>query len=106
MNLLAKILTFLLFIGPVLLAVMGWPLYGFVEKSKVLYLYPSFYVLTMVVFYLYLKGKLEDIKFKYAVWIVFVSFSWFIFDMLYGREANMNILFHSMALPAMYYILY
>lgn len=106
MNLLTKILTFLLFIGPVLLAVMGWPLYGFVEKSKVLYLYPSFYVLTVVVFWLYLKGKLKDIKFKYAVWIVFVSFSWFIFDKLYGREANMNVLFHSMALPAMYYIFY
>ena len=106
MRILAIFLTFLLFIGPVLSAVLGWPLYGFVEKSKVLYLYPSFYILFIVIIWSYLKGKLKDIRYKYAVLIIFVSFSWFIIDKICGREANLNILFHSMALPAMYFILY
>ena len=106
MNLLAKLLTFLLFIGPVVLAVMGWPLYGFVEKSKVLYLYPSFYILTIFVFVSFLQGKLKDKKYKYALWIVIITFLWYFIDKTLGREGNMNVLFHSMALPAMYYIFY
>ena len=106
MNLLVFVLTFLLFIGPVIMAVMGWPLYGFVEKSKVLYLYPSFYILTVVTFYFYFQKRLTDKKFKFAILIILVTFSWYFVDKILAREGNMNVLFHSMALPAMYYILY
>jgi hypothetical protein len=86
MNLLVFVLTFLLFIGPVIMAVMGWPLYGFVEKSKVLYLYPSFYILTVVTFYFYFQKRLTDKKFKFAILIILVTFSWYFVDKILARE--------------------
>lgn len=106
MSLLAYILTFLLFVGPVIMWSLGWPLYGFVEKSEHLFLYPSFYVLSIFILFSFVNGELYEKKYKYALLICLVTFSWFIIDKVLGREGNMNVLFHSMALPAMYYIMY
>lgn len=104
MNLVACFLTFLLFIGPVVLAVIGWPITGFSEKTTLLY--PSFYILCIIVLRSFLKRDLIEKKFKYALWIVFVSFSAFVLNRLFGRETSKNVLFQAMALPAMYYVMY
>jgi hypothetical protein len=103
---LAYILTFLLFIGPVVLAVMGLPIYGFSDNVKEVYLYPSFYILSIAVLIWQFQGELQNQKMKYAKWIIVTTFSWFFIQVFLGREGNKNVLFHSMALPAMYYIMY
>lgn len=103
MKILAYILTFLLFIGPVVLAVIGLPVEG---DMKVIYLYPSFYVLILVMFASFFKGKLAKPNYKWAIRIVIVVFSWFLVNKLLGRSNSKMILFNSMALPAMYYMFY
>ena len=101
MTLLAYILTFLLFIGPVVLAVIGWPVEG---DFKTVHLYPSFYILIVYVCIKYTKGELSEKKYKYAVWVLIVAFGWFLLNKVLGRSNGKVILFNSMALPAMYYI--
>lgn len=103
MNLLAYILTSLLFVGPVILAVVGWPVEG---DFKSVYLYPSFYILIVFVLVAFTKGNLKEKKYKYAVWILMVTIVWFLLNKVMGRSNSTMILFNSMALPAMYYIFY
>lgn len=103
MSLLAYILTFLLFIGPVVLAVIGWPVEG---EVKDVYLYPSFYILAFVLFVSFVKGKLSDTRYKWAIRIIVITIIWFVLNKVLGRSNSKMILFNSMALPAMYYVFY
>lgn len=104
MKLLAYILTFLLFIGPVVLAVMGWHVIGFGDKATKLL--PSFYIIIVAVSISFLRGDLNYRKCKYALLIIALSFFWFFVCRVTGREANKNILFQCMALPALYFVFY
>ena len=106
MKLLSYVLTILLFIGPVILSVAGWPVAGFDEKSKNSYYFPSFYILTVLFVAFSLKHKLIGSNLKYAITIVVFCFFCFFLNLILGRGTNTNIYFHSMALPAMYYIFY
>lgn len=104
MKLLTYFLTFLLFLGPVVLAVLGIPVEG--DRFKTFYLYPSFYVLIVFVSIAYLQRSLDEKKYRYAIWIIFVAFAWFAVNKVLGRFNSKMILFNSMGLPAMYYIFY
>ena len=106
MNLLAYILTLLLFLGPIFLAVNGWPVEGFGDKFKVMYLYPSFYILSVVVPFLFIQRKLSGFRYKYALAIILITVLWFVVNKMIGGPAHKNALLQSMTLPAMYYVFY
>jgi hypothetical protein len=106
MNLLALLLTLLLFLGPVFMAVNGWPIEGFGDKYKVMYLYPSFYILTIVIFVFFTQIKFSEKRYKYALYIIIVTFLWYIFNKITGGPAHKNALLQSITLPAMYYVFY
>lgn len=103
MNLVSYVITILLFVGPVILAVLGWPVEG---DFKVVHLYPSYYILLIVLFLQYLKGNLNTDRCKYAVWIILIIFMFFLVNKIIGRDPSKMILFNSMVLPAMYYLFY
>ena len=106
MKILAFILTLFLFLGPVFMAVNGWPIEGLGDKFKVMYLYPSFYILTVVVLFLFTQGKLKGNRYKYALYVIFITFFWFFINKAIGGPAHKNALLQSMTLPAMYYVFY
>lgn len=106
MKILTFLLTILLFISPVFMAVNGWPIVGFGDKFKEMYLYPSFYILTIVVFFLFIQRRLLEKRYRYALCVIFITFSWFIVNRIADGVANRNVLLHSMNLPAMYYVYY
>lgn len=106
MNLLALFLTLLLFLGPVFMAVNGWPIEGFGDKYKVMYLYPSFYILTIVIIALFAQRNLTEKRYKYALILIFITVSWFVINQIMGGAAHKNALLQSMTLPAMYYVFY
>ena len=104
MNFLAYILTFLLFIGPVILAVMGWPVEG--DLVKKVHLYPSFYILSLFFFVAFFTNKLKKSNSRYAIVIVFVVLFWFFVSRLFGGTPSRMLLFNSMVLPAFYYLFF
>ncbi len=103
MNLLSYTLTILLFIGPVILGVLGLPVEGDFKK---LFFYPSFYILFIYTIYSYLTDKIDKSSNKSALYILFIAAIWLVANKLIGRSMSKMILINSMALPAMYYIFF
>ncbi len=104
MRFLAYILTSLLFLGPVVLAYMGWPVEGDIFKS--VHLYPAYYILLVYVFYAFFFNKMDKRDSRAALLILAIVFVWYAGGRLWGLSRSKMVLFNSMALPAMYYIFY
>ena len=73
MILLTYLLTFLLFIGPVVLAVIGWPVEG--DMFKDVHYYPAFYILVVYFLYAYSKNFIDKDTNRYAIMILGVYYT-------------------------------
>lgn len=104
MRILAWIVTILLFIGPVVLAVMGWPVEG--DAFKELHLYPAYYILLVYVLFAFVTNRMDKFDCGAAIRIIILTFLWYIGSKVLGEPRSKMILFNSMALPAMYFIFY
>ena len=104
MNFLSKLLTFLLFIGPVVLAVFGWPVEG--NRIKNVHLYPAYYILSVYLIYAVLTKKISLKISREALLILVIVFLWYWGNKLVNRQMSKIVLVNSMALPAMYFIFF
>lgn len=104
MKIFASFITFLLFIGPVILAYIGWPVEG--ENVGKIRLYPSVYILEIYLFYCFLAGKINIKKNLPALFILIAVFAYFILSKLFGHTPNRQVCLNSMILPALYYLFY
>lgn len=98
------LLVLLLFIGPVVLSVMGCPVEG--EGDGKIILYPAYYILVIYLPIAYLWGgiNIRDCKFALVILITIVVF--YIGYKFTNRPIGRMIFFNCMALPAMYYIFF
>lgn len=102
MAIIAYILTVLLFLGPVVLAVLGWPVEGdLVSKTR---LYPSFYLLIITLPIAYFMGKMPIKKCKPSIILLLFIVLWYLACKLVQHTFSNMVFFNSMALPSMYYI--
>ena len=102
MRIFAFLLTFLLFIGPVILAFAGFPVEG--ENIGKRHLYPAFYLLFIYIIIRFIQGYFFNNKMNtYAFrMLVFVFISYFFLRFATGHRPSQMILFNSIALPALY----
>ena len=98
----SSLITFLLFLGPVVLFVLGWPVEG--DLVKRIRLYPSFYLLIVCVGYYLLSHEINVKKHWAALTIIAVVFLFYIVNKFAGKSLGKMVCFNSMVLPALYYL--
>ena len=102
MQLISYIETVLLFMGPCVLAYLGWQVEG-KNVGFITSFYPSFYLLLFAHFYCLYRSKKYRQKNKPVMWLFIVSCVCYIFfKLLFGRDIPRMVLFNSIVLPAMY----
>ena len=104
MHLLAFFSTIMLFVGPVILAIIGWPVEG--DAVEGVHLYPTYYALLIYLFVAFLSKKIDVRYNREALLIVIFIFFWYVFNRTLGRSASKMILFNSMILPAFYFVFF
>lgn len=103
MNLFTYLLTISIFIGYVISAQLGWPVDGDLV-DKVYYPFP-FYLLLLFLFYRIVTNKLNYRSYKYELLIICICLVWLqISRRFFGLGGR--LIYHSMALPAMYAYLF
>ena len=102
MQLISYIVTALLFMGPCVLAYLGWQVEG-KNVGFITSFYPSFYLLLLTHFYcLYRSKKYRQVN-KPVTWLFVICCTCYIFfKLLFGRDIPRMVLFNSIVLPAMY----
>lgn len=103
MKLLAQILTVLLFIGPVVLSVLNWPIESDSGNNRP---YPSLFILVIYIFWAFFLNKLNKRNNRWALIIVITAFFTYIGSKLLGRSLNSMVLLNSISLPALYFIFF
>lgn len=103
MNIIAYIITFLLFIGPVVLSLLGWTVEG--DMTSHVKYYPAFYILLVFTFSSLFNNSAWNKYNKIALLIVFITIIYFSTTrLLLGRKISSMVLLNSMSLPAMYFL--
>lgn len=102
MKLISYLLIVLLFMGPSVLTILGWP----VEKSTSFFtsLYPSFYILLIVL--LFASPKVRRQYKSAAILVVAPILYWMIAKFFFGISLSKGVTFNSLSLPAMYAIFF
>ena len=102
MQLISYIVTVLLFMGPCVLAYLGWQVEG-ENVGFITSFYPSFYLLLYAHFYCLYRSKKYRQENIQTTWLfVICCVSYIFFKILFGRDIPQMILFNSILLPAMY----
>lgn len=102
MQLISYILTVLLFMGPCVLAYLGWQVEG-KNVGFITSFYPSFYLLLFAHFYCLYRSKKYRQENKPVTWLfVICCVCYVFFKLLFGRDIPRMVLFNSIVLPAMY----
>lgn len=102
MQLISYIVVVLLFMGPCVLAYVGWQVEG-KNVGFITSFYPSFYLLLFAHFYcLYHSKKYRQVN-RPVTWLfVICCVCYIFFKLLFGRDIPRMVLFNSIVLPAMY----
>ena len=102
MQLISYIVTVLLFMGPCVLAYLGWQVEG-KNVGFITSFYPSFYLLLFAHFYCLYRSKKYREENKSITWLfVICCVCYIFFKILFGRDIPRMVLFNSIVLPAMY----
>ena len=104
MTFLASFLVFLLFLGPVVLAILGWPVEG--EFVKRIQPYPSFFILAVYIGYVVMNGKVNIKDVWPSLGVLLAVIGYIFICSIVGKSANRMVCYNSMMLPAMYYFFF
>lgn len=98
---LAYILTILLFLGPTILALIGWPIEG--DRVEAQHYHPAFYILTIFfIFRSFSKKNLAPEITKYTIYILITCYFAFIAGRFIKGGGGMNALVMNIITPALY----